>query len=398
VAHRLATSRNELHILNASQELWAVGVSNFLAGVSSAYPVAGSFSRSSLNATAGARTPLSKAINMIVVIFALQFLTRTFQYIPNAALAAVIWVAIYNLISFEDFWHAWKHSKKDFFIMLVTTIIVFVFDTGVGLAAGLGVSLLVFLWDTSFNPENGPMLLSPYDSQLYHTGDLHHVLLRGDINFLTAGRTIDLITSLTLIRPSPPALENSTINDRIFYTVSNFFDTYLKPQLTNGVEHLPKVIVLDLTHVTVVDITALLTIEEMAKNCRQKKIAFVVIHTTTTIAKSLAKQQLGYENDELYDRLPFVLAEKYRESVSEIIPWKESEEKVSIDSKTSSSPEFPLIYSDADNNNNNGNGEERDLIQDTNPQLQDDAAMTTGLELIEKKKKVEDGLSPEERV
>ena len=181
-----------------------------------------------------------------------------------------------------------------------------------------------------------------------------------------------------------------------------FFDTYLKPQLTNGVEHSPKVIVLDLTHVTVVDITALLTIEEMAKNCRQKKIAFVVIHTTTTIAKSLAKQQLGYENDELYDRLPFVLAEKYHESVSEIIPWKESEEKVSIDSKTSSSPEFPLIYSDTDNNNNNdngnGNGEERDLIQDTNPQLQDDAAMTTGLELIEKKKKVEDGLSPEERV
>jgi MFS superfamily sulfate permease-like transporter len=30
VAHRIATQRNELHILNASQELWALGVGNFL--------------------------------------------------------------------------------------------------------------------------------------------------------------------------------------------------------------------------------------------------------------------------------------------------------------------------------------------------------------------------------
>ena len=49
VARRIASTNNELHILNASQELIANGVANLLGSVSSAYPVSGSFSRSSLN-------------------------------------------------------------------------------------------------------------------------------------------------------------------------------------------------------------------------------------------------------------------------------------------------------------------------------------------------------------
>ena len=49
VARRIASTNNELHILNASQELVANGIANLLGSVSSAYPVSGSFSRSSLN-------------------------------------------------------------------------------------------------------------------------------------------------------------------------------------------------------------------------------------------------------------------------------------------------------------------------------------------------------------
>ena len=49
VARRIASTNNELHLLNASQELVANGVANLLGAISSAYPVSGSFSRSSLN-------------------------------------------------------------------------------------------------------------------------------------------------------------------------------------------------------------------------------------------------------------------------------------------------------------------------------------------------------------
>ena len=43
--------------INANQELIALGLANLGAGVTGAYPVAGSFSRSSVNFAAGGRTP-----------------------------------------------------------------------------------------------------------------------------------------------------------------------------------------------------------------------------------------------------------------------------------------------------------------------------------------------------
>lgn len=62
----------------------------------------------------------------------------------QAALSAIIFVAIANLIHFRDFWHAWKYSKKDFFTMTITFIFVFVYETSIGLAVGLGTSVLVY--------------------------------------------------------------------------------------------------------------------------------------------------------------------------------------------------------------------------------------------------------------
>jgi SulP family sulfate permease len=58
-------------------------------------------------------------------------LTETFHFIPQAALSAVIWVALLNLIDVSEFWKAWKHSKKDFWAMLITFILTLVYNTGI---------------------------------------------------------------------------------------------------------------------------------------------------------------------------------------------------------------------------------------------------------------------------
>jgi len=343
VAHRLATARNELHILNASQELWAVGVSNFLAGVSSAYPVAGSFSRSSLNATAGARTPLSKAINMVVVLFALQFLTRTFQYIPNAALAAVIWVAISNLVSVTDFWHAWKFSKKDFFVMIFTATFVFVYDTGVGLAVGMGMSAFVNLFDQAVSSENAPELVKKYPEHglidqhqaavvaieegiekqeaLTISPELHHVKLYQDLTFVSIGRTLDFIESLTVMKPhdlSTHEAQQWAWNERLFLQISGFFDKYLKPRLYAGVDRLPLAVVVDFHYTRTVDLTAIKTLQETSESLRTKGVRFALLNTIPSVAKALAK--FGLKNDTLEGLFREELVEEYHAWYSEFIP------------------------------------------------------------------------------
>ena len=156
VARKIASERNELHILNANQELYALGAGNLIGCIATSYPVTGSYSRSALNNAAGARTPLSKVVALVVVLLSLGVLTPYFYYIPNAALAAIIWVSIFNLLSFGDMWEAWKHSKPDFLVMLVTLIFTFTFETSIGLAAGIAASLLVYLYSIVFSPLSVP--------------------------------------------------------------------------------------------------------------------------------------------------------------------------------------------------------------------------------------------------
>ena len=72
------------------------------------------------------------------------------QLLYKCALAVVIWVVVYNIIAVSEWWEAYLASFKDFFVMITTFTMVFIFDTGVDLAVGLGVSLVVYLFEYVF--------------------------------------------------------------------------------------------------------------------------------------------------------------------------------------------------------------------------------------------------------
>eukprot|EP01038_Epipyxis_sp_PR26KG_P005586 gene5586-7711_t len=169
VAHRIAIQTNSLHLINASQELWANGVSNFLSGLSSSFPLAGSFSRSSQNATAGAKTPLSMLTTLFSMLIVLKYLTKALEFIPFAALAAIVFVAISSLIRFSDFWETYKHSKKDFITMIATMLCVFIFNTITGLVCGLIISSFWLFFDTAFNSLNAPSTYSERNRMMKST-------------------------------------------------------------------------------------------------------------------------------------------------------------------------------------------------------------------------------------
>ena len=189
IAQKIARERNELHFLEADQELFANGLGNLFGSFSSAFPVCGSFSRSSVNAVAGARTPLSKVTTMIIICIALAALTKKFYYIPSAGLTAIIWVAITDLISPLDLWDAFKHSKKDAFILLTTWVVTFVWDTAVGAATGMLLSFTLLVIDIPFGKQSQPSRYEPNsfqlpDEYLRHKGT-QIITLKNDFTFLT---------------------------------------------------------------------------------------------------------------------------------------------------------------------------------------------------------------------
>jgi len=283
VARKMAVISNELHILNASQELWAIGLANLLASVGSAFPVAGSFSRSSLNLASGARTPLSKVTTLIVLIITLTSLTETFGYIPQAALAAVIIASVTSLIDLRDFWNAWKYSKKDFFVMIFTANFTFVFDTKWGLLAGIGMSFAIYIGELAFASESAPKKLFSHHKE---NNGIEVIKLESDLVFLTAARVKDFLTSAVFKTPVKATKEEQSIHTRAFNAVHGAFDFVVQPNLIKPFHpEQPVAVVVDFAAVHHVDISGAYAIQEWAQNARADGILIVFINTSDGIFK-----------------------------------------------------------------------------------------------------------------
>ena len=135
--------------INPHQELFALGAANMGAAITGAYPVAGSFSRSSVNYSAGARRPLSSLFCALVVVLTLTFLTGLFANLPKAVLAAIVIVSVIGLIDFKSSRKHWSVYRHDSWTELATMSLVLIFGVEVGLLAGVGISIALFIRSSS---------------------------------------------------------------------------------------------------------------------------------------------------------------------------------------------------------------------------------------------------------
>lgn len=143
VAHKFATKIG--YELDPSQELVALGVSSIATSFCSGYPPGGSLSRTAMAAEAGARTPFYNLVVGGAVIVVLSCAMDQLTYVPKAVLAAVIEVAILNLIDWPEFVHAWSVDKADFLVMVVTAFTTLFISVDLGLGVGFLFSFVMLI-------------------------------------------------------------------------------------------------------------------------------------------------------------------------------------------------------------------------------------------------------------
>ena len=131
--------------VNSHQELIALGAANVGAALTGAYPVAGSFSRSSVNYQSGARSQVSSLVCMVVILLTLLFFTPAFTLLPHAALAAIVIVSVIGLMDFKSAIHQWKVHRDDSLTQIVTLVTVLVFGVEAGLITGVALSIAFFV-------------------------------------------------------------------------------------------------------------------------------------------------------------------------------------------------------------------------------------------------------------
>lgn len=135
--------------LDTNQELIALGAANLIAPLAGGYPISGSFSRSMVNFTAGAKTGLATIITALLIGLTVLFLTPLFYFLPQVALAAIILVTVANLIDIQTVRHMWRYNKADAASLLITFAGVLLAGIEAGIGIGVAVAILLFLWRTS---------------------------------------------------------------------------------------------------------------------------------------------------------------------------------------------------------------------------------------------------------
>ncbi len=147
VGKTLASRRRES--IDANQELIALGVANVGAAFTGGFPVTGGFSRSVVNFTAGANTGLASLITAGLVALTVTLFMPLFFFLPRAVLAAIILVAITNLVDFATLRHAWHYDRADAASLLVTFGAVLLVGIETGLLVGILSALVLYLYRTS---------------------------------------------------------------------------------------------------------------------------------------------------------------------------------------------------------------------------------------------------------
>jgi len=138
-------ARQSGHKLDADQELRALGLANVGGAFFQGYPVTGGFSRTAVNAEAGATTGMAGLVTAAVVALSLVFLTPLFHYMPKAVLAGIIMSAVFGLIDVRGARHLWTVSKPDFSLMTITFFATLTLGIEQGIGLGTTVSLLWFV-------------------------------------------------------------------------------------------------------------------------------------------------------------------------------------------------------------------------------------------------------------
>ncbi|GAA1762711.1 SulP family inorganic anion transporter [Agromyces humatus] len=121
--------------VDSNQELFATGAANTLGSFFQVLPAAGGFSQSAVNQGAGARTQLSTIVTVVLAVLVALFLGPVLSLLPQATLAALVFVAVVGLIDIASLVRFWRISRTDFWIAVSTA--------AVGLTAGLLLAVLV---------------------------------------------------------------------------------------------------------------------------------------------------------------------------------------------------------------------------------------------------------------
>lgn len=135
--------------IDGNQEFVGQGLANFFGSFFSGYVSSGSFTRSGINYTAGARTPLAAVFSSLFLILTLLVLAPMVRYLPIASMAALLFMVAYSLIDTHHIKAIAKTSRSESAVLWVTLCATLFLDLEFAIYVGVLLSLIFYIRRTA---------------------------------------------------------------------------------------------------------------------------------------------------------------------------------------------------------------------------------------------------------
>jgi SulP family sulfate permease len=260
VAKKIAADQR--YNIDSNRELMSLGASNLAAGCVGGYPVAGSLSRTAVNASSGARSQVSSLFTAAMLALVLVALTPLFYYTPKVCLAVIIISALAPLIDIEEPRRLWRVSKKDLLILALAFFATLVMGVQNGVLLGVMVSIaLIFSRIT-----RPPIVLF---GQVAKTGALRNMQRSADAQIIPGLLIFRIDASLYFANAS-------YLQDRIYESLAARQDKV-------------QALLFDASSINEIDSSAIAALENLLREFREANIAFYFTNVRGRIADMMQR-------------------------------------------------------------------------------------------------------------
>ena len=246
-------------------ELVAQGVANVGSALFGGLPATGAIARTATNIRSGGRTPVAGMLHAAFLLAFMLLLAPLMRYVPLAALAAVLLVVAWNMSEYENFRNTLSAPKGDRLVLLATFGLTVFVDLTVAIQAGIVLAALVFMFRMAESVEISSGV-RPLDTDLPG----------GDPRGLEHDQRARL----------PAGVEAFQISGPLFFGAANRLDNLLDQFVQR-----PKVFILRMRLVPIIDASGVHALQKLAERCRRKGIALVVSGLQEQPNRVLARMQ-----------------------------------------------------------------------------------------------------------
>lgn len=271
----------------SNMELIAQGAANVVSPLFGGMPATGAIARTATNVKNGGRTPVAGIIHAFVLLGILLAFGRWAALIPLSALAGIMIVVAYHMSEWRSFASALRGARSDSLVLLVTFGLTVMLDLTIAIEVGLGLAGIMFMRRMAYVSN-----VSAIKSELESDGEAD-------------------------VAPEGPP-ENPEV--RIYEVTGPLFfgAAYKFKELLSVVDKAPRIIILRMRNVPMIDSTGLRMLEDVNSSLRRQGCCVILAEIQPGCLAALRQggllERIGPDNvhdsmDGAYTRAVTVLLE-----------------------------------------------------------------------------------------